>query len=598
MTQRDPEPTGLQPSGSPTETYTPQPAEATDTPAATTRVDTTRPARPGAGRWAIALGIVAVAVGVAAAAAFMLTGKAATSVLVGYTPADSVMYMEVRLDLPGDQRAKVGEFLSTFPGFDDQSTLETKIAEALDRLISEGTAGAHDYSTEIKPWFSGEVGLALIEMPEPAAAASMGRFLALATVTDGAAAGAWFKDIAGNAGGTTETYAGTELTIFPGPIESAFAIGGGKVMLLGDVASVKASLDTGGNSGFGTSEQMTAARGGIKGDHLGFMFMDMAAYFDWAMESAESMGGMAELGFDESIRELLPDWMAGALRAENDGLAMDMVMPHVASSVLTENRRGAVAEHLPPSTIFVADIHELGKSIDQSIELYRSMPAYADAFKEIDAAMGILGGFDATTGWLGETGIAVARTDDGVHGGLVTVPTDHAAAERLLTTLRSFATIGGSQAGITVRDETYQGSTITIVDLGDLSQLAGGGDMSMIPFTGHAELAYALTDDALIVGVGPGFVRAALDAGPGPSLAEDARYRGLLDRVGTQNAAVMFLDLAAVRDMLEQLASTTGADLATYERDIKPYLLPFDAIVSATVVGGELDQSRMLITVK
>ena len=97
-------------------------------------------------RWLAAAGIVALIVGVTAIATLSLTGSSPTSTVAGYVPADSVAYGELRLDLPGDQRQEVGEFLSKFPGFADQAALETKLDEVLDRLLSESTDGKQTYS--------------------------------------------------------------------------------------------------------------------------------------------------------------------------------------------------------------------------------------------------------------------------------------------------------------------------------------------------------------------------------------------------------------------------------------------------------------------
>ena len=92
-------------------------------------------------RWIAAGGAIALVILVTALAAIVLTSSSPSSVLLGYVPTDSVAYGEMRLDLPGDQRQKVGQFLSKFPGFADQAALETKLDEVLDRLISEGSQG-------------------------------------------------------------------------------------------------------------------------------------------------------------------------------------------------------------------------------------------------------------------------------------------------------------------------------------------------------------------------------------------------------------------------------------------------------------------------
>jgi hypothetical protein len=602
MTQFHPDPSGTPGPATgetPTEPFTPLPTEPTSTPAATTLVE--RPPRPGAGRWGIALGVVAVAIGVTAAAAFLLTGSAARSTVLGYTPAGTLLYTEVRMDLPGDQRQKVAEFLSAFPGFDDQSTLETKIDDVLDRIVSGASGDSHSYTGDIKPWFGGEIGLAIGELPDPSATVPDGRFLGLVTVTDAAAADVWLKDTVEDEG-TTEDYKGTQLTIFDTPVPTAYAIVADKVLLVGDTASVKAAIDSGGRSDFAQGEGMTAARSAMTGDHLGFMYIDMEAYLDWTERLYDNLGGVGAMGMSlDLMRDYMPAWMAMALRAESDGLLLDAAMPHMAINPIKENRAGTVAQRLPESTIFVGAALDTDASVDAMLDLYRQMPETADVVKQVESALGLLGGVDAVTGWMGETAIAVSRTGNGVEGGIVIVPKDRTAAERLMTTLRSYATVGGAQTGIEikVRDETYQGATITIVDLGDVEDLARlGGGMTVSPLTGHVELAYAVLDDAVVLAANAGFVRAAIDAGPGASLGENARYRALLDRVGTQNAGHYFVDLTAIRELAEQLASSSGADMAAYEREVKPYLLPFDALVITTVVGEDVDVGHMLVTVK
>ncbi|MEA2576896.1 MAG: hypothetical protein QOD78_484, partial [Chloroflexota bacterium] len=90
-----------------------------------------------------------------------------------------------------------------------------------------------------------------------------------------------------------------------------------------------------------------------------------------------------------------------------------------------------------------------------------------------------------------------------------------------------------------------------------------------------------------------------LDAGAGQSLADDARFTALVGRVGAAHTAISFVDIAAVRGLVEgQLGKATPKERADYEESIKPFLTPFDAFVGATVTGGALDQQHALITVK
>src|SRR4051812_11141773 len=164
MTERDP---GQPVDNDATVVWSPPPANPGSevAPAPTTAVAVERPGGASRLRWVIALLVTALVVGVAVAGFVLLAGQTAPSKLLGYVPADSVVYGEVRLDLPGDQRQKLGEFLSKFPGFADQSTLDAKLDEALDKLIRGSTKDSQDYTTKIKPWFGGEIGFSVGKLP-------------------------------------------------------------------------------------------------------------------------------------------------------------------------------------------------------------------------------------------------------------------------------------------------------------------------------------------------------------------------------------------------------------------------------------------------
>ena len=127
--------------------------------------------------------------------------------------------------------------------------------------------------------------------------------------------------------------------------------------------------------------------------------------------------------------------------------------------------------YAPPSTIALSAGNDYGATILETLALYRKDPAMAEALKSLDQAVGIFGGPDKAFGWMGDTGVVIARSGESVEGGIVSIPADAAAGAQLLTTLRSFATLGGGQYGITVREEQHAGTTITIIDLGTAKDL-------------------------------------------------------------------------------------------------------------------------------
>lgn len=567
-------------------------------------------------RWFVAGLVTVLVVGVTAAATLLVTGQSPGSSLVGYVDNSSIVYAEARLDLPGDQRQKVGQFLSKFPGFADQTSLETKLDETLDRLVADASSGKQGYTIDIKPWFDGQLGFAVGPIPEmsandPSAGAKNVRALLLVSIKDAALAKSWFSKLFSDAGvtSTTETYAGTELSLFTDPkmpdVKAGFALANGKVAIVGDATSVKAAVDTKGASGLAKQTSLADAQAALKGDDIGFVYVDMQALMDASMRMSATFSSAPPMS--DALRGLIPDWMATRLRVEGDALMLDTAMRHVdAAPGPKQNRTNGVAAFAPSSTIALFTGNDAGASLKQAIALYRTEPQFADAFKQIDQAAGLVGGLDAAVGWMGDSGVVIAKSGDTVEGGIVSIPADAAAGKQLLTQLRSFIALGGAQSGISARDETYNGQTITVVDVGSLQSLAGmagalGGlptDPGSVP-DGRAEVAYVATDQVVVVGSSPDFVKHVLDAGAGASLADDARFQGLVGRVASQHTGLNFLDIAAIRGMVEgAMSSTSAQERAEYEESIKPFLIPFDAYIASGVVGGSVDQSHAVITVK
>jgi len=560
------------------------------------------------GRWIAAIAVVALVIGVSAAIALALTASSGQSTVAGYVPADSTGYVEVRLDLPGDQRAELAEFLSKFPGFADQAALETKLDEVLDELLQQATDGQQTFSTDIKPWFDGEIAVAIGD-PALAETKKDGPGLVLISIKDEALANAWIDGVLAEIGATpaTETYGDTQLRVWTEPTTgatSAFAIVDGKVAIAGDDAAVKAAIDTNGASGFTDQADVKAAMAALEGDHVAFGFVDTAAL----LESTTGMlgEGPAQSVVSGSLLALVPDWSAFQLRVEGDALVMDAATPAVDGAPgPDQGHANGVAAWAPPTTLALAAGNDVGATIQETLDLYRADPSLKDAFAMFDQSAGILGGVDGIVGWMGDTGVVVTAGGELPTGGIVSVPTDPAKAKQLFTTLRSFVALAGGQAGLTVTDEDHGGTTVTTIDLGTLSSLAGlAGEAAPvtpegIPADAHVTISYAATDEVVVIGTSADFVKAVLDAGPGPSLADDARYQSAVGRVGAEHTGVAYVDIAGARTLIEShLAEATAEERAEYEESIKPFLTPFDVFAAANTVGGEVNESHAVVTVK
>src|SRR4051812_5817209 len=278
-------------------------AWATPTPVVVTGSDVPK-RRRGRLRWAAAIAVVALVIGASAAAAALLTGSSSTATVLGYVPATTIAYGEVRLDLPGDQKQAVGSFLSHFPGFADQASLDSKLDEVLDDLIRDASNGQQTYTGNIKSWFEGELAFGVGPLPA-ASSLSRGddsalrsiRALALVSVKDPVAAQAWFDAaFAKTAIARTDvTYGGTTMATFPAQagIEYAYAVVDGKVVVFGDIASVKAAIDTKGNGGFAKEPGPKTAIDSASGDHVGFLYVALRPLLDWSNDAQKAMSDFA-----------------------------------------------------------------------------------------------------------------------------------------------------------------------------------------------------------------------------------------------------------------------------------------------------------------
>ncbi len=588
------------------------------------------PTTPRAGRsrlrWLVALIVTVLVLGTAAGATLFLTASAGDAAVLAYVPADSVIYVEVRLDLPGSQRAEVGKLLSAFPGFADQAALNTKLGEAFDRIVKAATKDKHDYQIEIAPWFGGQIAVASGPTPpmsatDPTASLAATRALVLASVTDPAKATAWVAKILTEVGATTTdlAYNGTTITVVHDKSVDSSSIKApemgyamlGRVLAAGDTTSLKAAIDTKGATGLGSTAAFRQAQAAVAGDRVGFFWTDLKASMTAGLGALKAMdtGGTASAALDV-LAGMIPAWSAGAIRAVDGNLVVDGVQPHLAFRSTDASGQG-LADLAPKGTIALLGIGDVGTTLTTLHDKLAAEPRLAAAFKQVDTALGLVGGFNSAVGWMGDAGIAVTQQGTSVSGGVIVIPSDAAAAKRLFTQLHSLIEIGTAQSGPAISDESYGDATITTIDLSSLAPLlqaaagsamggsGGTGGSGMTPGLGsmaaNLKLVYSVTDKVVVLGADPAFVKAVLDARTGDSLAKDARFAALAKRAGTANAGISWLDITAIRGLAE--GAMPAADRTKYETDFKPYLVPLDAIVSVGTAGADLDRSSMILSV-
>ena len=553
-------------------------------------------------RWAIALAGVALVVGATAVIIALASGRPAVSIAVGYMPNEVVQYGEYRLDLPGDQRQKLASFLSAFPGFDDQAAIDTKLDETFDRIVRAISKDEQSWTTDIEPWFGGIVamgsGRAEVGDGTPGMTAFGGQPLLVVSIKDRGLASTWVQNLNGEYLKLTRSdyngadlYSGQETNVGPG---YAVAIND-EVMLVGTKESVQDAVDSKGDGTLATDPEFKAAFGTISKDYVLFQFLDYkelaSSYMDLLDKTAT---GADTSAIEDAVLGLIPAWAATVGRFENDALAAEFAAPAVDLGVDSSNKPSALVGFAPPGTIAYYEAHDVGATLTAIVDRLRQIPEVRDSIDEVERTTGQK--FSEVFGWWGDASVAISRDAAGnIGGGLLIQPTDVAAADRLFEVLRSLLVFGGGQAGFEVRDVPHGSATITVIDFSK----SLGADASQLPEGLKPEIAYAVTDQVVVIGVGQAFVESVLDAGPGPSLADDSSFASLLDRVGDENIGFTFADIRAIRELVEPLLQSdmTPEEWAYYEKEIKPFLVAFDAVASSTRDDGDLDRGSSVITV-
>ncbi len=559
--------------------------------------------RPGRNRlkWLVAAVVTLLVAGMAAGGTLLLTGSSGDPSVLAWAPADTVMYGEARLDLPGNQGTELAKVMSGFPGFDDQAAFPVKMGELMDQLVGKASDGTMSYTGDIEPWFNGQLAVSVGALPSSADEAASARAVMLAGVKDAAKAKAWVSDVAAQAGGSpsTEEYAGTTITLVEpdgsagmSDVKAGYAVVG-PVLAVGDEASLKAVIDTRGETGLPTSDLFREANASVTGDRLGFLYLDYASVLQAAAGMAAEAGSPASV--PQALIDRLPDWIAATFRAEDSAFVMDSRAPH------DDAARPAAAARLPAtlpaSTIALVEGQDFGAALADLKDNLAQVDELRDAMSQLDDALALVGGFDAATGWMGETGIALATVDGDLTGGIVAVANDPEAADRLFNQLKAFLQLGGGQAGLSVSEETYAGTTITVIDLAGLGGLAGAMTDGAVDVPADLRAAFAVTDDVVVLGYGTDFVKAVLDAPTAGSLADDAQFSEALGRVGATNAGLTWFDVTAMRQVVEGLSFLPADAMSQYETDAKPYLEPFDYLISASVPGTPYDSGTMVLQV-
>lgn len=560
------------------------------------------PPRPAVSRWRYAIigtvAVLAAGVGLVLGSVLMTAGAAPLAPAAGYVPADAVMYLEARLDLPGAQRDNLRSLLERFPAADADAILTDALADTLDEALASG-GGPIDYSTDVAPWFDGTVALALLDYPLNMDTASMRlpSMVGLFGVRDAAAATELTETLRAELAQGDATFTSSEhdgVTIWTLDLDDAvsgfgmpmagvgfaYAITDDQLLLANATGTIVEALDARSAASLGDSEEVRHLLDALPDERSGAAVMNSAAMMaELRSELEAAEPAMAELL--EAYLAAVPPLSVGSLSFEDDAVVMDAAAGLPEGDLRPENSERRLAERLPGDTLLFADGSRLGPALEQMLVAVKASLAIGpmseqqlDELEQVETALGAE--LEEFVRWIGDGALAAGWDGKEPWFGALLEADDAEAAARRLNQLGALAQLAAGEGvtGITVSTESVGGVEVTSVDF----------------VAENLTFQYALDGELALLGVGDGFVDAALAQDAGASLAESDRFKVALDRFGGgSDSGSFFVDLAGVIDAVESFVGTDDPGYA----EVRENLLPLDYFAGVTRVDGDRAVSRL-----
>ena len=564
-----------------------------------------QPAPPAGGgqsrrRWVVAIRVVAlIAIGIGIVA--VLAGRGGLdAVAPRYLPATTIQYLDVRFDLPGDQRQEVTELLALFPGFEDASTLELKADDTFDRLVKAATEGAATYTGDIKPWFGGQVAEAVTGLPDIGSLITGGGsnlqlpILGLISVKDATAAESAVGRLATEAQAGGMNVVATEVDGHPtwtfadgagtdaAPSSATVTLTNDMLVVGMDAADVAESvtLGTQGGTNLAGSSAFTSATRDLPAARLATLYIDGTAL----KLAAGTLGAAAQSavpGLGQALGAI-PVSVAGALTVRDGSVVMTARSVHPDGADPVVDTASTLAGEVPGASLAYVEVHDVGIAISSLLAQVKTQPGIDELGLPIETIEGLLGAkLEDLFAWVGDVAV-VGWTADGQPGGaLVAEVADTAAADARIQQLRAFLQLAGIGGAVTTSTSTYEDATITSFTVTD-----AGADVT---------ISFTLSDGTFVLGLGEASVKAVLDVTPETALAADPGYQATMSAAGpSTNAGSAYVDLRGVREAIEPMIPAEERE--RYEQDVKPWLLPLDQMGAVSYQDGSATVSQIVIT--
>jgi hypothetical protein len=561
------------------------------------------------GRRQIAIigGVVAAAAALGIALGVVLTGGgrgASLAAAAQYVPSDAVMYIEARLDLPGDQRANLRGIIERFPGADADAVLTDALADTLDTLLDEAGMPV-DYSTDVASWFDGTVAMAVLEYPASADPTAMAMEMPSTLIAFGSRDPEGASALADQLRGEMElagvSFTSTDhggVTIWSMDLDAdmayavpmsglgfAYAVTDDQLLLSNGEETMVAALDAHEGSGgtFASRDGLAALVARLPAERAGMAAIDIQAMLSATLAQLEQQA--------PDLAEVMNGYLAdeaslvvSSISFEADAVRFDGASANATGDLAQSNGRRDLASHVPADAFVFGDGSNVGESLSRAVVAFKaSYAAMPDGMgvPDLDQVEDALGAdFEEFVAWIDDGAFAAGWSGGEPYGGLVLEAPDADLARQRLDQLRALARLAafGGSSGLQVSTEDVDGVEVTTIafESGDAMMPAPGG-----------VIEYAVDGDVALLGIGESFVRRVIALDEADSLAQTDRFTTAVERYGGfDNVGTLYLDLAALRDTVGEAMG------ASFAGDVREYLEPLDYLVSVSRVEGDEMVSR------
>ncbi len=570
-------------------------------------------------RWlaAAVIGVAILAAGIGlTVGAFLLNGRASAGGMdaaLGYVPANAATYYELRLDLPGDQRAKLQALLGHFPKAAGDTLSGDTLDRWLDAAFKQG-GGKHSYTADVKSWFDGRLAAAQTAFDAGAlsGAATMPRGLLLVGVKDRSVAESRIAALAAEATGasmSSESYQGVSIHVVswpsPGagpagtpagtaPHSVAYAVTADELIVSNDATGIRGALDVhaGRVAGLAANAELRAAVARLPTDRVATTVVNSAAVYTQLRASLGTQQ-TAMTALLDALAQLQSNRVAvAAARFENDRLVITGATGAPTGDLAAENRDRGLASHAPPDALLYAETGNVGRGWAALISgVKAALKDRPEGAQLKQAETALKADLESYVRWIGDAAVVAGWDGSQPYLGAIITPTDAREASLRLLQLQALAQLaaaGGGGPKVTVDQQQHGTARITTVRI----SVPG----ATIPEWARA-VQYSVTDGRVVIGIGERFVGRVLDQQPAASLASVSRFRQAVEGMGgPSSVSLSWVDLAGIRTAIEK--QLPPAVRAPYEAQVQPWLRPLDLAVGVTRLEDGDIVTRGAITVK